>query len=123
MSEKKYYFCEHCGNLVDFTNNESDCCGKKMKQILGGVEGASKEKHTPTVTLDENAVKVSVGNGTHPMTKEHLIEWVYLKTDKGRYIKYLDRDKKPDVTFSIKEEKPLEVSAYCNQHGLWRLEM
>lgn len=123
MSDKKYYFCEHCGNLVDFHEKEANCCGKKMKQILDGVEGASKEKHAPSVTINGNSVTVSVGNGTHPMTKEHLIEWVYLKTDNGRYIKYLDIDKKPSVTFSIKDEKPLEVCAYCNQHGLWKAEM
>ncbi len=123
MSKKQYYFCEHCGNLIDFEGTDESCCGKKMKQIFEGVEGASKEKHTPFVTLENNGVTVSVGSNIHPMTKDHLIEWVYLKTDKGRYIKYLDVDKEPRVTFSIKDEKPLEVSAYCNQHGLWRAEM
>ena len=84
---------------------------------------ADHEKHTPTVDMKDGKLTVTVGGGNHPMQKEHLVEWVYLKTDKGRYIKYLNVDETPRVTFSIKNEVPLEVSAYCNKHGLWHAEM
>lgn len=120
MKDSSYHFCEKCGNLVK--DGGGECCGVKMKQIFEGREG-SPDKHTPVVTVGDNSLSVSVGKDGHPMTKEHLVEWVYLKTDKGRYIKYLHADEEPRVTFSLSDESPIEVSAYCNKHGLWRKEL
>lgn len=123
MNEKKYYFCNKCGNLVQGDKGVSDeCCGKRMNQIFGGVDG-NPSKHTPIVSITNGKLVVDVGKEGHPMEKDHLIEWVYLKTDRGRYIKYLDVNENPSVTFPITNETPLEVSAFCNKHGLWHAEM
>lgn len=124
MSAKKYHFCESCGRLIEDDSGENvSCCGKRMSQIFEGTRGEGDAKHTPIVNVAGDRVTVNVGREGHPMSKEHLIEWVYLKTDRGRYIKYLDATKEPSVTFPIKDERPLEVSAFCNKHGLWRAEM
>ena len=123
MSKRFYGLCKVCGNLVEAENEENQCCGVQMEQIMDGDRSASHEKHTPLVKVSNGEVSVFVGKDEHPMSKEHLIEWVYLKTDKGRYIKYLDVGQKPGVSFPIGGEKPLEVSAYCNKHGLWRAEL
>ena len=82
--KKSYYFCRSCGNLVPKENGAIECCDKKMTQITEGEDESARDKHTPTVTVDKNTVNVSVGSPTHPMDKDHLIEWVYLKTDRGR---------------------------------------
>ena len=120
--ENGYHFCEKCGNLVK-DDSHSDCCKMNMNQIFEGDRSASADKHTPIVIQKEDSLTVSVGKDEHPMTKEHLVEWVYLKTDKGRYIKYLDTNEAPRVTFSVENETPLEVSAYCNKHGLWHADL
>lgn len=123
MSRKSYYICHSCGRLIPDGDGSLNCCDKMMTQIFEGTRGEGDNKHIPLVSVKGDKVTVNVGKEGHPMTPEHLIEWVYLKTDKGRYIKYLDATEAPSVTFPIKNEVPLEVSAYCNKHGLWRAEM
>jgi superoxide reductase len=57
------------------------------------------------------------------MVEEHSILWVYLQTDKGGSLKYLEVGKAPEVSFAIADEKPVAVYAYCNLHGLWKAEV
>lgn len=123
MSNKKFYICEKCGNLVESIHNSGVpmvCCGQKMTALQPGTVDASHEKHIPVVSLDGNTVKVSVGSVEHPMAAEHSILWVYLETDKGVYRKNLEVGKAPVAEFSLKDERPLAAYAYCNLHGLWK---
>ncbi|MBQ9071044.1 MAG: desulfoferrodoxin [Clostridia bacterium] len=126
MKNVKFYICEHCGNIVYMVEDSGVnpvCCGKKMTKLEAGVVEASREKHIPVVTLNGNEVTVSVGSVTHPMTEEHNIAWVYLATDKGGAIKYLNANEEPTVKFTVTDEKPLAAYAYCNLHGLWKAEI
>ncbi|MBQ1206355.1 MAG: desulfoferrodoxin [Clostridia bacterium] len=126
MKEAKFYVCETCGNLVGMINESGVnmvCCGKKMTQIVPGTVEASKEKHIPVVTVEGDTVKVNVGSVDHPMTEEHLIEWVYLQTCRGGQRKCLKAGDAPTVTFALCDEKPIAVYAYCNLHGLWKTEL
>ena len=123
MNNSKLYYCRECGCMLDPISNDCDsltCCGKKMEELLPGTSDGTKEKHQPIVSYDGKNVTVSVGEVGHPMTKEHLIEWIYLKTDKGRYVRYLAVNEQPTFTFTLFDEKPIEASAFCNKHGLWR---
>ena len=126
MCGTKFYVCETCGNLVG-TINESGvpmmCCGKKMTKIEAGVVEASREKHIPVVTVENNIVTVTVGSVEHPMVEEHSILWVYLQTDKGGQRKCLEVGKAPVVTFALSDEIPVAAYAYCNLHGLWMAEI
>ena len=126
MKEAKFYVCETCGNLVGMINESGVkmmCCGKKMTEIVPDTVEASKEKHIPVATVEGNTVKVNVGSVDHPMTEEHLIEWVYLQTCRGGQRKCLKAGDAPMVTFSLCDEKPVAVYAYCNLHGLWKVEL
>ena len=79
----KFYVCETCGNLVGMVHASGVpmmCCGKKMTELVPGTVEASKEKHIPVATVEDGKVIVNVGSVDHPMTEEHLIEWVYLET-------------------------------------------
>jgi superoxide reductase len=119
----KYYVCERCGNLVEkihASGVDMVCCGQKMTEIIPGTVEASREKHIPEVTVDGNSVKVVVGSVLHPMTAEHSILWVTLETDKGVHRKNLSVDGAPEVIFTLADEKPVAVYAYCNLHGLWK---
>lgn len=126
MSNSKFYICEKCGNLVEKIEDSGVpmvCCGQKMSAIEAGVVEASREKHIPVVQVEGNVVKVVVGSVEHPMAEEHSILWVELRTDKGVQRKNLEVGKAPVVSFSLVDEQPLEVYAYCNLHGLWKSEI
>ena len=125
-NNNKFYICEHCGNLVGMINDSGVplmCCGQKMKRLEAGTVEASREKHIPVVTVENGLVKVAVGSVAHPMTDEHLIEWVYLQTDRGGQRKTLSAGVSPEVTFALCDETPVAVYAYCNLHGLWKAEL
>ena len=122
----KFFVCEHCGNLVGVINDAGVpmmCCGQKMTQLIPGTVEASVEKHLPVVTVDGDKVKVEVGSVAHPMAEEHSILWVYLHTDKGGQRKNLAVGEAPVAEFSLLDEKPVAVYAYCNLHGLWKTEI
>ena len=126
MSDKRFYVCSNCGNLVEMIRNTGVpvvCCGEKMQELVPNTVDASTEKHMPVVTVEDNIIKVSVGSATHPMTKEHLIEWIYVQTENGGQRKALNADSAPEVTFMLSDEKAVAVYAYCNLHGLWKTEL
>jgi len=122
----KFFICRHCGNLIGMINDSGvpvHCCGEEMEELVPNTVEASGEKHIPVVTVEDGAVNVNVGSVDHPMVDEHLIEWVYLQTDKGGQRKELKSGDDPNVTFSFGDEKPIAVYAYCNLHGLWKTEI
>ncbi len=122
----KFYICEHCGNIVGLIHDAGVplvCCGQKMTKLEAGVVEASREKHIPVAEVKGSTVEVIVGSVLHPMTEEHSITWVYLETDRGGQRKNLTPGQEPKVTFALAEEKPIAVYAYCNLHGLWKVEL
>lgn len=123
IKEQKFYVCKHCGNMVGMIKNAGVtpvCCGEKMEEVVPNTVDAAKEKHLPVVTVEGNKVKVVVGEVEHPMTSEHSIEWIYIKTVEGAQRKVLEV--KPETEFVLTDsDKVLEVYAYCNLHGLWKV--
>ena len=122
----KFYICEKCGNIVEKIYDSGvtpSCCGQKMTEIIAGTIEASREKHIPVVTVNGNSVEVLVGSVLHPMAEEHNIAWLYLETDKGGARKDLKPGEAPRAVFSLADEKPVAVYAYCNLHGLWKTEI
>ena len=120
MSE--FYICRHCGNVIEKVIDSKVpviCCGEKMEKLIPNTVDASGEKHLPVVKVEGKLVTVNVGSVDHPMSEEHLIEWVQIKTNKGSQRKFMNHGDAPSVSFELADEKPLEVYAYCNLHGLW----
>ena len=126
MAKKKFYICERCGNIVEKIHDSGVqlvCCGQKMTALEPGTVEASHEKHIPVVTVNGNTVKVEIGSAVHPMVAEHSILWIYLETDRGGQLKYLEVGKEPAAVFALVDEKPVAAYAYCNLHGLWMAEI
>ena len=126
MCENRFYICEKCGNLVGAIHDSGVpmmCCGQKMTRLEPGVVEASHEKHIPVATVEGRVVRVEVGSVAHPMTEEHHISWVYLQTDKGGHRKCLAPTDAPVVSFTLTNETPVAVYAYCNLHGLWKADI
>ena len=124
---KRFFKCSICGKIIDIVEDKGPivvCCGKKMDELVANTTEAAEEKHIPEVQVNDNKVRVQVGSILHPMIKEHYIGWVYVQTNKGGQYKSLEIDKDPVVEFALTEdEKVLEVYAYCNLHGLWKIEL
>ena len=126
MAKNRFYICEKCGNIVEMVNASGvtpHCCGQKMSVLEAGVVEASREKHIPEVEVLDGRVNVVVGSVLHPMAEEHSILWIELVSDKGVQRKYLNPGEAPAASFLLKDEKPIEVYAYCNIHGLWKKEI
>lgn len=123
----KFYICRHCGNIIGKVKDAGVpvvCCGQKMEELIPGSVDAATEKHVPVVNVDGNIVNVRIGSVDHPMTEEHLIEWVYLETEEGGQKKVLKAGDAPALSFALTEgDKAKAVYAYCNLHGLWKTEL
>jgi len=123
---QKFYTCKRCGNMVGMIHDSGAplvCCGETMGELKPNTVDASTEKHVPVVTVAGNKVTVKIGNAPHPMTAEHNIPFVYLKTEHGGQRKNIMPSEKPEVTFSLDNDKALSVFAYCNLHGMWKTDL
>ena len=123
---KKFFVCKHCGNMIGLLHDGGVpmmCCGEKMVEMVPNTTDAAQEKHVPVATVEGNKVVVNVGSVDHPMVAEHWIQWVYLETDMGGQMKHLDVNASPEITFTLGDEKPIAVYAYCNLHGLWKTDV
>ena len=126
MQRTKFFICRKCGNLVGMVHASGaplTCCGQLMEELVPNTTEASTEKHLPVVTVEGNLVKATVGSAAHPMTEEHLIQWIYLLTEHGGQRKALKPGDAPEAAFALTDDKPLAVLAYCNLHGLWMKEI
>lgn len=114
----KVYQCEKCGKTV-ISKEEVKLEG--WKELIAGSTDAAQEKHVPVVTKKCKTVKVDVGSVAHPMTAEHLIEWVALETEQGYQVQYLKAGCSPVCEFKLADgDAVLNIYAYCNLHGLWK---
>lgn len=122
--EQKFYICKRCGNIVGVIKNGGGklvCCNEAMAELVANTTEAATEKHLPVVTVSDQEVTVTVGSVAHPMTEEHLINWIYLLTEKGGQRKHLLPGDEPTVTFALtKDDHAVAAFAYCNLHGLWK---
>ena len=125
MRNQKFYICEVCGNLVGKLDGvvAMHCCGQEMKELVPNTVEASGEKHLPVYSLKGNVLEVSVGSALHPMEENHYISFVYVETSKGGQRKSLAKGSDPKACFSFVDDVPLNVFAYCNLHGLWKVEV
>lgn len=123
--EPTFYTCRKCGNVVlKFTDSGAplSCCGQKMDTLVPNSTDAAQEKHVPVVTVSGSNVSVQVGSTLHPMTEDHLIQWIVLVCADGTYqVRFLTANDTPTAQFALAEgQKPVSVYAYCNKHGLWK---
>jgi len=111
--------CEICGNIVEMIKDNGpkiSCCNKIMTELIPNTKDTTNEKHVPII--ENNSV--NVGKVLHPMTEEHLIEWIAVKKENS--IERFDLNKNDKPTINIEERKIKEVYSYCNLHGLWKIE-
>lgn len=120
---KRFKKCATCGQIIAFVKETGVpviCCGKEMEDIVPGTSDASVEKHVPVYQEKDGVVHVTVGSTKHPMTPEHFIQWIALKTKNGFQRKELKPGDEPSACFALCEGDEIEaVYEYCNLHSLW----
>jgi superoxide reductase len=94
-----------------------------MGELKANTTDAAQEKHVPVAEVSGNQVTVKVGSVVHPMTEQHLITWIYLQTEKGGQRKKLAAGEAPEAVFTLHDDKPVAVYAYCNLHSLWKADL
>lgn len=122
--EQKFYICKHCGNIVELIQKGGGvlvCCEDEMKELVPNSTEAANEKHVPEIIVYGSQVIVNVGAAPHPMTEQHYIGWICIRTTKGVYRKDLAPLDEPTAAFALAEnENIISAYAYCNLHGLWK---
>ena len=125
-SKQKFFICQHCGNMIGLIKDEGVpmmCCGDPMTELVPNTVEASVEKHLPVVTVSGDIVSIQVGNIPHPMEEAHHIVFAYIETERGGQRKCMKVGEAPNMTFTLVNDKPIAVYAYCNIHGLWKTEI
>lgn len=115
------YKCDVCGNIVEILNagpGELVCCNKPMVLLEENTVDASREKHVPVVTRDQDTVTVEVGSDEHPMVEKHYIQWIDLVYDGKVDRQFLKPGEKPRAVFNA-PASGVKARGYCNLHGLW----
>ncbi|MCH5157665.1 MAG: desulfoferrodoxin [Clostridiales bacterium] len=100
-----------------------DLCGCEAEGFVLLKENdtdAALEKHVPVVKVNGNTVCVDVGSVAHPMTEEHFISYIVLKTNYGAHVRKLACTDKPAACFALCDGEKAEAAyEYCTLHGLW----
>lgn len=114
--EVVFYRCGVCGRILQQVGcadrvPELFCCGEKMEVLKPVPAKEMGEELALTYQIvggyNDNAVRVSW------KVKEPLVlEWLYLKTYTGGYMKYLIPGKKPPMVFALADE---DAFAYCDE--------
>ncbi len=120
--KSEIYKCDLCGNIIEVltgANGALICCGQDMKPQKENTVDAAIEKHIPVVSVIDEGLLVTVGSVNHPMTEEHLIEWIEVIASDTTYTTFLKAGDKPQACFPSITGGYL-VRAYCNLHGLWK---
>lgn len=119
------YLCEQCGNMVEVIEagqGQLVCCEVPMKRMSENSGDAAQEKHIPLVTREGKSLHVKVGSVIHPMTPEHLIEWVEMFQEDRCIRVFLKPGLTPELRIPA-AEAPATVRAFCNLHGLWKTDV
>ena len=127
--EAKFYECgktgeQKCECLIevvvcgDTCPDDYACCGTPMKEVQFKTADAANEKHVPVVEKVDGGYKVTVGSTIHPMTEEHHIEWIEIRSGDEVQRKYLHPGQEPIATFKTDADH-VHALEHCNIHGMW----
>ncbi len=101
--------CENCGIL---------CCGEPMVEVKANSTDGAVEKHLPQYEIIDDKIVATV---PHVMEEEHYIEWIEMT---GENLELKVRFKPNQVAKAIfPYEKGSKLSAYCNKHGMWSVDV
>jgi len=124
-----FYKCIHCANLfitAIASGAVPACCGDTTQLLVAGSTDAAVEKHVPVIEREDdgNHITVKVGAVPHPMTEEHHIDFIVLAYGERFDFVKVDGETEAATRFCIRDNTiPLTAYAYCNLHGLWKVDV
>ncbi len=124
LKDLKFYHCTHCHKVVEVVDDGKGtlvCCNEEMEHLVANTRDAASEKHVPVIQRKDGKIEVKVGSTAHPMTEEHLIEWVILVSEDAIQRVELKPNMEPKAIFAD-VNGPVAAYEYCNLHGLWKAE-
>ncbi len=119
--EIKFKTCRNCGAMVKILEDchckcKINCCDEIMVDTPCNIEGV-REKHLPEYTIEGDEIHAVVN---HVMEDEHYIKWMaYINGNEEEWV-YFEPGDKAEATFH--GNKGI-IYAYCNNHGLWKVEI
>ena len=120
----KFYRCKHCGNIITKLTDKNVpvlCCGEVMEEYLPNMTEAAVEKHKPVIVEEDGQKYAVVGSVVHPMTEAHYIEWMVVDYGDHQVVKHFEPTDEPKLKICNHAEIK-DIFAYCNLHGLWKLD-
>lgn len=118
------YKCSICGNIVEVVGVGGGilvCCGKEMILQTENTSDGALEKHVPVVEINNDKIRVRIGEVAHPMEESHYIEWIEVISGGRSYKTFLNPGDLPEAEFCVADfNGDLIVREYCNLHGLWK---
>lgn len=117
-----YFHCPCCGGVFTYLSAPCRlplCCGRRVTQLNTNSCG-ERMVHLPVIECQGSLVTVQVGQTPHPMTPEHLIQWIGLQTTCGTQYRFLKPGGAPSAQFALAPGEQVQAAiAHCNLHGLW----
>lgn len=116
MRKIRFYIYPYCGNVMTAMANASlSCCGKKLEALQTQKAGEDEKLH---VEMIENDFYITT---EHPMEREHYIGFMALMTADTMVMKKLYPEWELQVRIPVIAHGRLVW--YCNQHGLFYMEV
>lgn len=112
-----FYRCGICGMICQRmgrgqTEPHMVCCGKGMERLIPIPADTARDQGVDITYrivggYNDNAVRVS-----WKTEQGYVLEWLYLKTYTGGYMKYMTANKRPPLVFALADE---DGFAYCDE--------
>ena len=118
----RFYICNICGNQIGMIRHMGPkvmCCGQEMQLMENNAQG-DPQKHMPVCKVVDDKVYVDIGQINHPMDEDHYIEWIAIVGENKTVRVQLKPSQEPKTIFEYIPNST--VYAYCNKHGLWKLD-
>lgn len=112
----KFYVCPLCGNIIHCTGSTVvSCCGITLPALE---PEEADEDHMLTVKRVEDEHFVTIH---HPMTKTHFISFAaFVTTDRVQLVKFYPEG---NAETRLQLRGMGQIYYYCNQHGLFILNL
>ncbi len=111
-----FYVCPVCGNIIQSMGTGAySCCGVRLPALEA--EPAEGE-HAIHAELSDGDYYITLD---HPMEKSHYISFIcHVTADRAEFIKLY-----PEQNAAVRIQKRMRgiLYAYCNRHGLFRIDL